>query len=225
MKERFEELLKLQPGSPEADTLRARLRDEIMQVLRKRGLRASMRLVERAGPPGLTLETTTGGYREYVWLSEDKSRKLMISVHATHLFKSTHVLWQQLRTKPLTPREKARYARQETFYAAYNQIAEKAYGLRPPRLSKSDRTILLVGEFEADVNNGGFTQYLDNKGRARARATVAALRRVRAEKTAEMLESAMRLGVTEQELDRLATRFYRRGEDLASLTAVAVIQG
>ncbi len=34
---------------------------------------------------------------------------------------------------------------------------------------------LLVGELEADVNNGGFSQYLDNEGRRRARAALAAL--------------------------------------------------
>lgn len=89
----------------------------------------------------------------------------------------------------LTPRQRRIHAGQEAFYARYMAVGQKAYRDPRYRLTPDDRLVLLVGELEADVNNGGFSQYLDNKGRRRARAALAALQKVGARKTARMLES------------------------------------
>jgi hypothetical protein len=214
-------LVRLKPGSAKADKLRWSLEPVLMRILKERGLRASMKIVERAGPPGLALTTTVGGLREYTWLANDQRSQLSVSVHSNRLFKSTHVMWQASRARPLTSREQVRYERHQAFYAAYNAVAKKAYGPRPPRILGRDRLVLLIGEFEADVNNGGFAQYLGNKGRVRARATIRALRAIKAIKTAAMLESAMRTGVTEQAFDRLDKKFHRGVEDLAEMTILA----
>jgi hypothetical protein len=60
---------------------------------------------------------------------------------------------------------------------------------------------------------------VDNKGRRRARAAVAALRAVGARKTATMLETALVPDTTPTTLSALDDRFYAVPEDLAMLTA------
>jgi hypothetical protein len=75
-----------------------------------------------------------------------------------------------------------------------------------------------IGEFEADVNNGGFSQFLLNKGRRRALATVGALRKIRAPKTAAMLRSALAHPTEAELLVKLDDRFYKVPEDLAVKT-------
>jgi len=72
-----------------------------------------------------------------------------------------------------------------------------------------------VIHLEADVNNGGFDQYLLNKGRRRARQALAALQSIGARRTAALLEAALEPKATPEELDALDRRFYREPEDLA----------
>jgi hypothetical protein len=72
-------------------------------------------------------------------------------------------------------------------------------------------------ELEADVNNGGFAQYLDNKGRRRAGEALRALRRVGARATARLLEDALRPELPQAARRRLDDRFYEGREDLARL--------
>ena len=98
-------------------------------------------------------------------------------------------------------------------------VGQKAYRDPRYRLAPADRLVLLIGELEADVNNGGFDQYLTNKGRRRARAALAALRTVGARKTAGMLAKAMAPRATPAQLPALDERFYRVPEDLAVFTA------
>jgi hypothetical protein len=78
-----------------------------------------------------------------------------------------------------------------------------------------------VGEFEADVNNGGFGQYLGNKGRKRAGEALHALRSIGAKRTADMLASALAPGASDETLERTDKRFYNSAEDLALLTVRA----
>lgn len=118
----------------------------------------------------------------------------------------------------VSPAQRARHEAQEAFYARYMAIGQRWYRWRGPRrLPTWDNRILLIGELEADVNNGGFSQYLDNKGRRRARSALAALRAVGAVKTVSMLTAALAPGVTQKQLDALDTRFYKVPEDLAVL--------
>ena len=100
---------------------------------------------------------------------------------------------------------------QAEFYRRYEALDPSARALKG-----DDRLILLVGELEADVNNGGFGQYLDNKGRARARKALACLDKIGARRTARWLASALE-DEDPARLQRLDGEFYAKGEDLASL--------
>jgi len=145
-------------------------------------------------------------------------RALEIQLVVNRLFRSALVRYQVVRKVRLTPRQRV----QESFYARYMEVGQKAYRDPRHRLTPDDRLVLLVGEPEADVYNGGFAQYLDNKGRRRARAALGALRKVGARKTARMLETAMAPHTTEAERSALDARFYDGPEDLAVLAARCV---
>ena len=114
--------------------------------------------------------------------------------------------------------------RQAAFYARYKNIGRLAYradrGGRAnarSRLTTHERIILLVGELEADVNNGGFSQYLGNKGRRRAQAALRALLNIGAKKIARWLASALQSDATAGTLEQLDRRFFDQPEDLPSL--------
>jgi hypothetical protein len=119
----------------------------------------------------------------------------------------------------MTAAQRARHAVQEAFYARYMAAGRVAYGGPGgyQRLMRADRLLLLVGELEADVNNGGFSQYLLNKGRRRARRAVEALDTIGARRTARMLEAALRNAADDTALAKLDERFYEAPEDLAVL--------
>ena len=74
-------------------------------------------------------------------------------------------------------------------------------------------------ELEADVNNGGFAQYLDNKGLRRAGEALQALRRVGATATSRLLVAALKPSLSEVARNRLDDRFYKSREDLAYLAS------
>jgi hypothetical protein len=148
----------------------------------------------------------------------DGERTLEISVVTGDIARTAGVEYRSVRRKRLTPRQRI-HALQEAFYARYMAVGQKAYRSRSYRLSAPDRLLLLIGELEADVNNGGFDQYLLNKGRRRALAALAALRTVGARTTAAMLQKAMAPGTSDEERSALDARFYRVPEDLAVLAA------
>ncbi len=123
----------------------------------------------------------------------------------------------------LTQRQRKLFALHEAFYARYNDVARRAYASNHgSRLRLTDRLVLLIAELEADVNNGGFRQYLDNKGRRRARSALAALHEVGAKRTAVMLAVALASHADEPRLKRLDDRFYRLPEDLAALVMMHI---
>ena len=130
-------------------------------------------------------------------------------------------MWKAL-PKPLSPAQAKKKNIQDAFYARYMAAGQRAYATPPQRISHEDHRILLVGEFEADVNNGGFSQYLGNKGRTRAAKTAAILLEIGAKKTAAMLDEALRASADEAALSKLDDRFYRGGEDLAILSMKAL---
>ena len=74
-----------------------------------------------------------------------------------------------------------------------------------------------IGDLEADLNNGGFGQYLGNKGRWQVTRALAQLRSIGARRTAALLQSALRDPMDSTNLDRLDSAYYRRPEDLACL--------
>lgn len=108
---------------------------------------------------------------------------------------------------------------QAEFYRRYEALAPE-----DATLSEDDRLIQVVGELEADVNNGGFGQYLSNKGEARAREALAGLSAIAARRTARWLRSALDADGSADVLARLDQQFCEKTEDLASL-AIAYING
>ena len=101
---------------------------------------------------------------------------------------------------------------QAAFYERYGQLA-----LQGGAKSPDDRLIQLVAELEADINNGGFDQYLRNKGEERSREALASLSAIGARRTARWLASALEAGAGADALGRLDEQFYAKPEDLASL--------
>src|SRR6185295_616925 len=101
---------------------------------------------------------------------------------------------------------------QAEFYRRFERLAPDDAMLAP-----DDRLVQLVGEFEADVNNGGFDQYLGNKGAARAREALECLSTIGAKRTTKWLTTALESSDDPDSLSRLDEQFYEKGEDLASL--------
>jgi hypothetical protein len=185
-----------------------------------RGIRAVERAIATLNAHGrrlgLVAKHPAGGF----WREELAGERLLeISVVTGDLVRSAGVEYKSARPPQLTSAKQRKHALQEAFYARYMTVGQRAYTDPKYRLRPPDRLLLLIGELEADVNNGGFDQYLLNKGRRRALAALAALRTVGARTTAAMLQKAMAPGTSDEERSALDARFYRVPEDLAVLAA------
>lgn len=201
------------PG-PEADVLRYSAEKVLMQALVKGGLRGAERAIKGAAE---AVEVATAGRQRTLraWRVRCRPRLwLAISVVCGGGVRCASVMFEEERA-PRTKRQKEIDALQEAFYERYNKAASVAY--RGGRQSAADRVILMVGELEADLNNGGFQQYLENKGAARARAALAALSAAGAEATARLLESALERAGDARALERLDRQFHKLAEDLPTL--------
>lgn len=213
------ELTALPMRSRAARTLKTGLEHELMKLVTRAGLPAVDRAIAALNARDRRLALVGKHRAGRIWREElAPGRTLEISIVAGQIYRSTHVEYLTIRKPRLTPRQRTIHALQAAFYARYMDVGQKAYTDASYRLTAPDRLVLLVGELEADVNNGGFDQYLGNKGRRRARAALAALQTVGARKTAGMLETAMAPGTTPAQLSALDDRFYRVPEDLAVLT-------
>ena len=115
-----------------------------------------------------------------------------------------------------SPAQKRAAERQEAFYARYEKLIPIDDAVAGA-LSPEDRLIFIVGEFEADVNNGGFGQYLDNKGVDRAQEALRYLEQIGAGRTARWLSSALEGATDSAALDRLDNQFFKKPQDLPSL--------
>lgn len=210
----------LRPRSPEARAIEARLERLLMGIVGGGGLRAVDRAIAAVNARGRRLALVGKHAAGRKWREElVEGRTLEIDVIAGQIYRSTHVEYRRVRKPRLTPRQRTIQALQEAFYGRYTAVGQRAYRDPRYRLAPADRLVLLIGELEADVNNGGFDQYLGNKGRRRARAALAALRAVGARKTASMLAKAMAPRATPEQLSALDARFYQVPEDLAVLAA------
>ena len=211
------------PDAPRAARARAELEHLLMRLMAAGGVRMAARVVDTALVGCRPLEPTERTATIRAWKLDDPERRvsLTIRLHAERDFRSSSVVVREL-PKPLSRREAETKRIQDAFYARYMAAGRRAYAKPPARLSRADRIVLLVGELEADVNNGGFRQYLDNKGRRRAAAARAALEAIGAKRTAAMLASAMARDATPALLDRLDGRFYAVPEDLGVLAMKAL---
>ena len=115
-----------------------------------------------------------------------------------------------------TPSQKRAAQRQQAFYARYEELIPTDDSTAAT-LSEEDRLIFIVGEFEADVNNGGFGQYLDNKGAERAEEALRCLNEIGARRTARWLSSALEAAADSATLERLDNQFFNKPQDLPSL--------
>jgi Domain of unknown function (DUF4375) len=188
-----------------------------------------MRLLVGSGIPAVesAIQSTSIGWLKtlvqepgtHVWSGRDDKAHadLRISLTEDGFMKSTWVSWRAVPPPPGPPKGLTQKL-QAQFYDRYVAVGKVAYADPPGRLSRTDKLLLTIGEFEADVNNGGFSQFLFNKGRRRALATVTALKKIGAPKTAAMLASALAHPKDETRLGKLDDRFYKVPEDLAVRT-------
>ena len=154
--------------------------------------------------------------RRWVAVDADRHAELSVAVSSNPIFKYVSVRWSALPPQPpLTAREKKIKAIQDQFYARYTAAGERAYAT-PPRRIGADATILLVGELEADVNNGGFSQYLEQGPPPRGRGTARAAADRREQDGGDAQRGAGEPG-DDAALEKLDAKFYRSREDLAVL--------
>ena len=219
LKRILDRLVRLQPKARGVLPLKQSAERGLLKLLQGAGLRAAERLVSDLNESGHRFRLRVRGPGTRTW-SEDVDggeRKVDLYVASTRSHCATSLRYSKAPEPPKPTRARLeRDALQQRFYDRYMQVGRKAYRDPRYRLSAVDRRLLLIGELEADVNNGGFSQYLDNKGPRRARSALAALREIGARKTAAMLERALKPGA---DLEALDSRFYQAPEDLAVLGA------
>jgi len=208
---------KLAPRARETVPLKTRGDHLLMRRLNEAGLRGIERLVGALNAKGRRFQRVESGPGGRFWREEGDGRAFEIRVRSNRVYKMAALLYLSL-PKP-TRAQLERAAVQKAFYDRYLAIGQRAYRNPADRLSPADRRLLLVGELEADVNNGGLSQYLFNKGRRRAGAALAALKTIGARKTAGLLAQAMAPGVSEAKLAALDEAFNEVPEDLAVLAA------
>jgi hypothetical protein len=207
-------LVRMRPGARAGEPLRRAAERTLHQLLRAQGLRAVERLIAELNRAGHRFEPVVRAAGTRTW------REVVDGKHTIELYvaSSRSYCAASLRYMAVgeTPRRTEGDALRQRFYDRYMEVGQKAYRNARYRVPPMDRRLLLVGELEADVSNGGFSQYLDNKGRRRAQGALAALRAVGARKTAALLEQALK---PDAPLSRLDDRFDQTAEDLALLAA------
>jgi hypothetical protein len=211
----LEQLLRLKPGSRRAEKLRAELTHRLMSVVRAEGLRGVQRLVKRlTSTTSLELEFARGSVRAWRHIVAD--RVLVLQTLTDRSLKSATILYSQA-PPPLGPKARARKAVQDRFYSRYDEVGPAGASRMTRRPSAADRLVRVIGDLEADVNNGGFDQYISNKGRAQARRAAKSLHSIGARRTGRLLEAALALPPESLQFERLDKAFYRSSEDLPSL--------
>jgi len=150
------------------------------------------------------------------WRHTVADRVLVLQTITGRTIKNATVLYSQA-PHPLGPKALVRQDLQDRFYARYNQVGPAGASRMARRPSAADRLVRVIGDLEADVNNGGFDQYLCNKGRAQARRAAKCLQSIGARRTGRLLESALGLPPNSPQFERLDKAFYRSSEDLPSL--------
>jgi hypothetical protein len=210
VKKQLARLVTLPPDTPAADKERWAIESALMKLLRKGGMDAVRQAVEAALPDAELV--FFGPLHEWRRTFPD-GRVLAVAARDADDLLSTSVVWKPA-PPPLTARQKARYALHERFYALYEEAAMRVIASPRARLTPLERRAVLVGELEADVNNGGFSQYLLNKGRPRARQALAALESIGSRQVAALLRRALERGA---DMEELSARFFASREDLPAL--------
>ena len=203
-------LLAEKPGTGRAVELQREIESLLMQTLRSGGREAGDMLIESLPKHGFELKRLDALLS--MWLVVlPRPRVLEIWFTGTREVCGVAALSYRVGHPWGSKAQKAAKKLQDEFYRRFEKPRKAA------RLSADDRLIQLVGEFEADVNNGGFGQYLANKGKARASKALASLVAIGAKRTARWLSAALEADEDGKTLERLDREFFDKPEDLAVL--------
>ena len=203
-------LIALTPGTPAAEQPQHAIEGLLMDALKRGGREAGEKLVESLVAHGYALDRVDA--LAWMWRVAIPSPRVL-EIWFTGGDKPVVAAVSYRVGKPWGSKAQKRAAKlQAEFYRRYERLAPRDGALAP-----DDRLVQLIGEFEADVNNGGFGQYLSNKGAARAREALACLSAIGAKRTTRWLTSALEGRRGQDGLARLDQQFYEKAEDLASL--------
>ena len=207
-------MLTHQPQSPEAEVQQHAIESALMETLDSGGKTAGETLVQSLEVHGYVLNRLNS--LPCIW-SVDLPDPNVLEVWFTGGENPVvAAVSYRVEDMPVTESRKDDEKLQAAFYSRYEELcasdtlAEKSdeYG---------NQMILLVAEFEADVNNGGFDQYLENKGVRKATEAVAHLETINAKNSAAWLNSALKAGIDSPQLAELDQQFYEHPEDLSVL--------
>lgn len=209
----FDALARLKPGSAKAQAITSEIENLCTVTHTSGGAGAIAALLAEARPPSVR-RLVPGRSIQVSW--EEKlpdGRRLVLEVWV-----SRDVCSSSMKYLPATEsiRPKRAHLEREPFYERFNKAFKREQAGK--QLSAADRTALLIGELEADVNNGGFCQYFGNKGRRRAKAALRELEAVGAKSTASLLRTALARKSTPNAFEDLDDRFIFNTEDVALLT-------
>ena len=207
-------LLALAPGTDAAEEERFRIEHLLMAALKRGGRLEGEQLVESLGAHGHTLERIPA--LPCMWRVVTPPPRVLELWFTGGDDPVVAALSYRVGTPWGTKAQKRAARLQAEFYKRYESISPEGEPLSP-----TDRLIVLVGELEADVNNGGFGQYLGNKGTERAKEALASLKVVGAKRTARWLSSALQLA-DGASFDSLDQQFVAKPEDLPSLVMAYV---
>ena len=203
-------MVALKPGTAAAEQPQRAIESLLMNALSRGGREAGEKMVESLVAHGYALERLDA--LPCMWRVSIPAPRVL-EIWFTGGDKPVIAALSYRVGKPWGSKAQKKAAKlQAEFYRRYKIVA-----LRKRALPADDRLIQLVGEFEADVNNGGFGQYLGNKGEARARETLECLSAIGAKRTARWLKSALGKHDDDDGLASLDQQFYEKAEDLASL--------
>ena len=209
----------LQPGTRSAEKRRSVLEHGLMRLVLAEGLPGVRRLMKKLSAR-LAFEPVFAGGSVRAWRYVVEDRVFEIQTNTGRSIKSASITYSKGPCPSVSPTERARHSLQQQFYARYGKVGA-AGRLASSRLSPSDRLVRSIGDLEADLNNGGFAQYLGNKGRVQAARVLRQLRKIGARRTAELLESALR-EPRDSPLDSLDAAYYRQPDDLATFVMCAL---
>ena len=203
------------PGTPAAEKSQRAVESLLMGALNSGGREAGEKLVESLAAHGYALERLDA--LPCMWrvpISSPRVLEIWFTGGDTPVIAA--VSYRE--GKPWGSKAQKGAAKlQAEFYRRLELLA-----LGDGALSPDDRLIQLIGEFEADVNNGGFGQYVSNKGAARAREAVECLSAIGARRTSRWLTSALEGHRGKDGLARLDQQFNEKAEDLASLAVTYI---
>jgi hypothetical protein len=208
-----------EPGSRAAEAARGRVEHAVMNVLKTQGTRAPVRIEASLRATGLGFRCTKHVGPRWEWVASlPRERALSVSVTAGPAAKAVYVRYRRVEAPGLTAQQREAASLQAQFYEKYMAAGRIAYGSRGRRvLGTHDRLVLVVGELEADLNNGGFGQYLENKSGVVPEA-VRALERIGARHTLRLLKQALAEEPHSQRLESLDLKYQEAAEDLPGLT-------